>query len=818
MFRIGLIAALLAVASAAAAQPAAAPADPQQARFDATIAEAKSAMMADPEQGLVIARTAVARAADLGPRRALAEAEARWLEAEALARTNRPEDARPVIDAALAAVQRLAPGSKLHGDLLMTRASVNAVTGQVQDALTTFQQAHDIYAKLGEARGQARALQYIGTIYYDARDYPRMLRYYQQSKEVFQGDPSLTVSAFNNEGDAYKEMRRFREAEASYRAALTVAQQMNSAVLEVRILTNMASAAYLGGALARADSLADRGLIRARGQGTGWEPFLWGVKAQVAYARRDFAAARSYIDRTFAGSDLTRTTHPYRDFHQTAYRLLEDVGDTRGALGHLEAYKRLDDEARDVAANAISALKAAEFDFANQQARISQLRLQEEQRKAELSRSRAQFQTTILFGALGAAAVIVIGTLIAFFSIRRSRNEVAQANTQLSAVNADLEQALAAKTRFLAATSHEIRTPLNGILGMTQVMLSDAQLEARQRERVRLVFDAGQTMKALVDDILDVAKMENGTIVLERGPFDVHEALHGVVRLWTEQAAAKGLAVDLDVSDCPQKIVEDQRRLRQIVFNLMSNAVKFTEKGSVRLVARAAGDKLLLTVTDSGIGIPPEQFEAIFMSFHQVDAEVTRKYGGTGLGLAICRDLAEAMGGGIAVTSEVGVGSTFTVTLPLEVAEATVPAADLADGGWPADIAAASLVIIENNPLTRSVILAALAPAVAASEAVDGDEAADAIVRRRPHLVVADYASAGAGPGVEKLVAASAGALPRPPHMALLVAAASLDEIAPLRERHPDIQVLVRPLKPADLLEALRRQLAQGEAAVSEAA
>jgi CheY-like chemotaxis protein/anti-sigma regulatory factor (Ser/Thr protein kinase) len=244
---------------------------------------------------------------------------------------------------------------------------------------------------------------------------------------------------------------------------------------------------------------------------------------------------------------------------------------------------------------------------------------------------------------------------------------------------------------------------LNGILGMTQVMLADRTLSEPMRDRIGVVHGAGVTMRALVDDILDVAKMETGNMTIERVPFDLKATLRDVTRMWEEQAKGRSIGFALDLDAAPDWIEGDAARLRQIIFNLVSNALKFTQAGSVTVRAEAAGALLAITVTDTGIGIPADKYEMIFESFRQVDAGTTRKFGGTGLGLAICRNLARAMGGDVRVGSQPGTGSCFTLELPLVLAsavEALTPDAD----------AKGALLIVDRSPITRSMLRTILAP------------------------------------------------------------------------------------------------------------
>ncbi|WP_231621705.1 hybrid sensor histidine kinase/response regulator [Sphingomonas sp. 37zxx] len=415
-----------------------------------------------------------------------------------------------------------------------------------------------------------------------------------------------------------------------------------------------------------------------------------------------------------------------------AYDIYRKLGDDRRALVHLEALRRLTDEQTKIATSTNTALMAARFDFANQELRIARLKADELRTGIEIERSRARYQQT-LFTSIGIAALVILTLLtVGLFTLRRSRNQVRAANTALGATNVALEKALAAKTEFLATTSHEIRTPLNGILGMTQVMLADEALADQQRERVNVVHGAGLTMRALVDDILDVAKMETGNLTIAPEAADLRETLQEVARMWAEPARAKGLVFELDVVDAPHWIETDAGRLRQMLFNLLSNAIKFTAQGVIGLSARKSGDgtRLILSVRDSGIGIPAGKHAEIFESFRQVDTTTTRQYGGTGLGLTICRNLALALGGEIAVSSAAGAGATFTIDLPLiEVAPPRV-AAGAEHGG---------LLIVDGNPIARAMLRTLLAPRAGAVHFADGAKAAAVVITEtQPDCVLID--------------------------------------------------------------------------------
>jgi len=270
---------------------------------------------------------------------------------------------------------------------------------------------------------------------------------------------------------------------------------------------------------------------------------------------------------------------------------------------------------------------------------------------------------------------------------------------------ASAQAANAAKSVFLATMSHEIRTPLNGVLGMAQAMARDG-LSVIQTERLDVIRHSGETLLAILNDVLDLSKIEAGKLELEEIAFKLGDLVQGAQATFTALANKKGLSFALDIKAATGSYVGDPTRVRQILYNLISTALKFTEIGEVRVTATYEDGVLKLEVADSGIGMSPEVVASLFAAFSQADSSTTRRFGGTGLGLSISRYLAEAMGGGIEIRSALGEGATFTVSLPLRrVADrdAAIPIAPAAVQA-PTTFQVIRLLVAEDNPTNQLVL------------------------------------------------------------------------------------------------------------------
>lgn len=284
--------------------------------------------------------------------------------------------------------------------------------------------------------------------------------------------------------------------------------------------------------------------------------------------------------------------------------------------------------------------------------------------------STAQF--TVLILAVGATlAIVAVGAGVyllnrSFMMRKNAENQLHRSHKEVIAAKERAESSDRLKSTFLATMSHELRTPLNSIIGFTGVLLQElpGPLNAEQRKQLSLVQGSGRHLLSLINDVLDISKIEAGELKIQRSPFAVRDVIEKSVALVKPLADKKQLPLLIDTVDDLGDLANDARRCEQVLLNLLNNAVKFTERGAVTVSARRQSAELVITVTDTGSGIREEDLQILFQPFRQIDSALSRSHDGTGLGLTICQKLMELMGGSIRVASRWGHGSSFTITFP----------------------------------------------------------------------------------------------------------------------------------------------------------
>jgi CheY-like chemotaxis protein/nitrogen-specific signal transduction histidine kinase len=289
--------------------------------------------------------------------------------------------------------------------------------------------------------------------------------------------------------------------------------------------------------------------------------------------------------------------------------------------------------------------------------------------------------------------------------------QLAAARNEAERARQKAEEAARAKSDFLATMSHEIRTPMNGVIGMIQ-LLEATSLAREQREQLAVMRSSGEILMTIVNDMLDLSKIETGSLQLEYVDFHLVALVEDCIELFRPQAASRGLDLSLELApDLPAYVNGDPTRVRQVLLNLVGNAMKFTEQGGVRVRVRrepGAAARIAVSVQDTGIGIPQEKLGEIFKAFTQAESSTTRRFGGTGLGLTICDRLVNAMGGTIAVESKPGIGSEFTFVLPLAEVTAPAPETELKPSAALLPPPGMDVLVVEDNAVNRRITEALL--------------------------------------------------------------------------------------------------------------
>ncbi len=440
---------------------------------------------------------------------------------------------------------------------------------------------------------------------------------------------------------------------------------------------------------------------------------------QLGLARRDLAEIRR---RESAG--LFRE-EGFSEVPRVEAALLFAEGRTREGFQRLEAYHKAQDI--QTARRFSAGIGQVTGDMQEQ--------LAERRRQLDTARTNTRLQKDVI-----SSQRWIVGIAIVFF-LTAAGLLVWQWRSagHLRLARRAAEEASRSKSDFLANMSHEIRTPLNGVVAMADA-LARSDLGAREREMVDIVRSSSDTLQRLLSDILDTAKIESGQLTIETAPFHLADIVRETAALWQPKAEEKGVALVIEIAPTAERRVHgDAVRIRQILTNLVSNALKFTAVGEVRLsVEDTADGRVRFTVTDTGVGFEPDQKARIFGRFHQADGSITRRFGGTGLGLTISRELAELMGGALDCDSEPDVGSRFWFETPLPIAaEAQAGDAVVSEAG--SDAVPLRILLADDHPANRKVIEVLLSGASAELVCVaDGSEALEAFRTGVYDLVLMD--------------------------------------------------------------------------------
>ena len=404
-------------------------------------------------------------------------------------------------------------------------------------------------------------------------------------------------------------------------------------------------------------------------------------------------------------------------------KIKQALGDPQAALDAFMAGREVEAVQKAVQSRARIEYRETKQSLERQSEQI--LKLESQNRLAAAQRRRDQAIAIVALAGLIIVFLFAIALLLSQRRLRLYANELEKSEKEA-------QIAAKAKSAFLANMSHEIRTPLNGLLGMAQV-LAKKEIAPESRECVDVILSSGTSLLKIVNDVLDLSKIEAGKLSISRGPTEAQEIAAKVENLWRASAETKGLGFSVSVAEeLPHAVLVDWSRLHQCISNLVSNAIKFTEQGeiSIEIISNDVQDELIVAVKDTGIGIQQDSQEQLFSAFEQADTSTTRRFGGTGLGLAIVERFTNLMGGYVVLDSVYGQGSTFAIHVPLEPVVKGTQTCKLEQANLAPVVEHLSnintILLVDDNAVNRMVVRAFLKDSgVRIIEASNGREAVD---------------------------------------------------------------------------------------------
>ena len=629
---------------------------------------------------------------------------------------------------ALVTVAEALPDSELLAQAYSQLGWNDLEVASYSEALDYFVSDLNIVTARRDTAGIAVANDNLGLLYLDQQEPEEALKYLRQALTFAElGHNARTLAAiYNNIGLSFNGPlhslpfdKRLDSALYYFRKSADLYSSVDEHYQLARVLGNIGNVFEKKGVL---DSTLyyDRHSVwmhESAGISSTYEAEAYAQLGNVFVPLHKFDSAFFYLNHAKAIDEQIDARRGLVDIYFKLGNAYDSSGDFKKAFEFLTKGVALHDSIYSVDKSRILADMEAKYQTSKNERRIAA-------QNEELSHERF-----IIYSVIGLVVVLILVVGIFY----RNERKLAKFNKELEAAKERAEASERLEHQFLANMSHEIRTPMNAVLGMTNLLL-DTSLTQKQRDYLEAIQASAENLLVVINDILDLSKLQAGKMEFEKIPFRLREVTGHALEIMRFKADAKGIQLEEEISEnAPQVIVGDSVRLSQIVMNLLSNAVKFTEHGSVKLIAtaHAIGENKMgvrVAVRDTGIGIPSDKIRSIFDSFSQAETETTRKYGGTGLGLTISRTLAELQGGKIDVMSEFGKGSEFAVTIPYEVApEEVLSVAAEAPAEWNAEMLSGIRVLLvednEYNQIVLSDTVRNMVPDVALEIASNGREA-----------------------------------------------------------------------------------------------
>ncbi|GGD51197.1 tetratricopeptide repeat-containing hybrid sensor histidine kinase/response regulator [Lacimicrobium alkaliphilum] len=706
--------------------------------------------------------------------------------------------------------------AEVRARALMLQGNVLQSIGEYPRAITKYQHAAGYYREAGNQLYEGYCYNNMGNTYKNAGQFQTALEYYQHYRRLAAGEDNL-ASAEKGTGQVFLELGEVEKAIGYFTKSLTLYRQ-DQDNLGVAMANNALGEALLikddiSGAIALFDKAIDLS-VQNNLQYTLFSSLILKSSALSRFGALDQALqlllqARQTAQDMGSKANLSKVEYHLAGVYQKQEKL-------QLALETLKLAQQTEQQyMSERSATQLSVMQAL-FDSETKAAQIEQLEQQNqllhlEQQVSQQSTANARLMAAMLFGALGLITLWAV-------HIFRERQRLSRLAEELKQARQQAEAAAQTKAAFLANMSHEIRTPINAVMGLSRLALDTGSSQER-KEHLNKILDASNTLLRLVDDILDFSRIEAGKLHIDQIAMAPREVLQSAINMNAVQAHDKGLSFITDIDgNTPDRVISDPWRIQQILVNLISNAVKFTSQGHITVSVRKCnrvqdpGPMLLFSVTDTGIGMSQEQQQRLFQSFTQGDDSITRQYGGTGLGLAICKQLCQLMGGDIWVQSEVGKGSTFSFTLPLQLplepsskAVDSKPAASTTSFEAP-DLSGYSLLLVDDNSINLEVARGMLGKTgINVDIATNGLQAVDKLRQQPFDLILMDIQM----PGLDGLSATQK----IRQELGLDTPVIAMTAHAMASDRHKSHQAgmddhLAKPIEPAQLYSKLQCYLA----------